>query len=261
MRTEMPSVTVPIPLMLLHIPHSSTIIPEAVRGQFVVDATGMSQEILAMTDWYTDELFALEGAAAVIYPQSRLVTDPERFPDDADEPMSGRGMGIVYTKTSQGKPLRRLITAKERATCIRDYYEPHHARLSALVDEALIAHGQCLIIDAHSFPSRPLPCDLNQKPNRPEICIGTDAFHTPTASVALAIQVFTAAGWTVGVDDPYSGALVPMGIYKRDQRVTSLMVEVNRELYMNESTGKKLVGYDIFRTKFQACLARLNLLL
>ena len=223
----------------------------------MVDATGLSGEILALTDWYTDELFNLEGTAALVYPYSRLACDPERFPDDADEPMVARGMGAVYTKTSKGAALRRPITAAERAACIENYYEPHHARLSALVEAALTAHGECLILDAHSFPSRPLPCDLNQEPNRPDICIGTDAFHTPPALTALAVEVFASVGWVVNVDNHYAGALVPMSVYGRDRRVSALMVEINRSLYMNERTGDRLVGYGEFQKKIQACLARL----
>lgn len=243
--------------VVVHIPHSSTNLPVEVIGQFVVDAAGLSREILAMTDWYTDELFNLEGAAALVYPYSRLACDPERFPDDADEPMAARGMGAIYTKTSQGAALRRPVTAVERTACIQNYYEPHHARLSALVDTALAAHGECLILDAHSFPSVPLPCDWSQAPNRPDICIGTDSFHTPLALTALAVQVFTSAGSKVNVDDPYAGALVPMSVYGRDRRVSALMIEINRSLYMNERTGDRLVGYGEFQKKFHACLARL----
>ena len=44
-----------------------------------------------MTDTYTDELFSLPDAATVCYPVSRLVADPERFADDAEEVMTKVG--------------------------------------------------------------------------------------------------------------------------------------------------------------------------
>ncbi len=59
------------------------------------------------------------------------------------------------------------------------YYDPHHARLETLVAEKLEASSKCLIIDCHSFPSKPLPYEPDQSANRPDICIGTDEFHTP----------------------------------------------------------------------------------
>jgi N-formylglutamate deformylase len=48
-----------------------------------------------MTDAWTDEIVARIAfdATRVIFPVSRLVVDPERFPDDADEPMAARGIG------------------------------------------------------------------------------------------------------------------------------------------------------------------------
>jgi len=39
-------------------------------------------------------------------------------------------------------------------------------------------NNKVLIIDCHSFPKSPLPYELNQEKSRPEICIGTDNFHT-----------------------------------------------------------------------------------
>jgi hypothetical protein len=35
------------------------------------------------------------------------------------------------------------------------------------------------MIDSHSFPNQPLPCDDSQATDRPVICLGTDALHTP----------------------------------------------------------------------------------
>ena len=52
-----------------------------------------------MTDHLTDELLdtgPLPTAPRVRYNLSRLVIDPKRFPDDADEPMNRVGMGVIY---------------------------------------------------------------------------------------------------------------------------------------------------------------------
>ena len=81
------------PQTILHIPHASTHIPDDVR--FSLNPDELERELLLMTDRYTDALFALprDVAVAVAFPVSRLVVDPERFPDDAVEPMARKGMG------------------------------------------------------------------------------------------------------------------------------------------------------------------------
>jgi hypothetical protein len=68
-----------------------------------------------MTEAWTDRLVAdlHLPAQRLVFPVSRLVVDVERFPDDEDEPMAGRGMGAVYTRLSSGERLRDLGSAAE----------------------------------------------------------------------------------------------------------------------------------------------------
>jgi len=89
---------------------------------------------------------------------SRLVCDPERFPNDKDEPMAAKGMGAVYTHTSDGRPLRpATFDQDERSDIMRRFFEPYAAAVERQVDLLLERFGRCLIIDAHSYPSQPLP--------------------------------------------------------------------------------------------------------
>ena len=79
--------------VLFHIPHDSVLIPDECRELFVLNDADLEREMIRMTDLHTFELFA-GGAAperAVRFPVSRLLVDPERFPDDRDEPMAARG--------------------------------------------------------------------------------------------------------------------------------------------------------------------------
>jgi N-formylglutamate amidohydrolase len=186
------------------------------------------------TDHYTDELFDIREPefATVVFPVSRFVVDPERFEDDGQEPMAERGQGVIYTRTTDDRPLRIPPTAAEREALLDRYYRPHHAQLTRLVEEALANHGQALIIDGHSFPSRPLPVDLDQCPTRPDICIGTDGFHTPPQLVEALIDACAEFGWSVAVDRPNAGTLVPTQHWGKDERVSSVMIEVNRRLYL-----------------------------
>ncbi len=242
--------------VIVHIPHASRAIPDEFREQFLLSDEALAAELLAMTDLYTGRLFeeAVADAATIVYPVSRLVVDPERFADDALEPMSQRGMGMVYTRTSGGAPLRRSLADTERAALVRRFYEPHHAALTAAVERGLEERGGCLIIDAHSFPSTPLPCDLDQAPGRPDICLGTDALHTPKALIACLENSFRAMGLTVAINRPYAGTLVPARFFGRDARVKSIMIEINRRLYMDEGSGEATAGLSMMRRRLRTVL-------
>jgi hypothetical protein len=76
-----------------------------------------------MTDAFTDEIVAefQPEAERMTFPVSRLVVDPERFPNDAREPMATRGMGAVYERLSTGEPLR-VLDYEKRSRLMRAYY-------------------------------------------------------------------------------------------------------------------------------------------
>lgn len=247
------------PWVVLHVPHDAKDIPADVRSQFCVGDEELEAELLRMTDHLTHRLYAdgLAGATVVRAPVSRLVVDAERFASDADEPMAARGMGVVYTATSDGKPLRRPIRADERQALLDRHYHPHHARLEAAVAAALDGHGRCLILDCHSFPNKALPYErADPAAIRPEICIGTDDFHTDAALAHAFRRAFEARGWTVATNTPFGGAIVPTAFYRKDQRVSSIMLEVNRRLYLDESDASPLPGFAWFAEQLRtACRA------
>lgn len=240
--------------MILHLPHSSRTIPQAVRGQFVLPDDELSAELPLITDAFTDELFALAGATTLRFPLSRLVVDVERYPDDGDEPMSKVGMGMIYTRTTSGLNLRRTLEARERASLL-SIYETHHQLLSQEVKKDLAEHGKALVVDCHSFPSHPLPCDRDQSVLRPDFCIGTDPFHTPEALAESTALNLKKMGYSVRLNRPYEGTLVPVEFCRKDRRVASIMVEINRRLYMDEVTGIKTGEFDPLKEQTESILS------
>lgn len=247
------------PFAVLHVPHASRVVPDQARASILLANDALSAELLRMTDSFTDELFRLDAgvARAVVFPVSRLVVDPERFLDDSAEPMSSRGMGVVYTRTADGEALRGAVDENTRRALVTAYYLPHHRRLSEAVEAAVGRWGSCLVVDCHSFPSSPLPYELDQSPERPEICLGTDAFHTPVPLADIAVGLFRDAGFQVQLDRPFSGALVPATHYQRDARVMAIMVEVNRSLYMDEASGERLARSGEVAARLRSAVTRL----
>ena len=139
-------------------------------------------------------------------------------------------MGVVYTHTADGRPLRH-ISDTSRQALIDTYYHPHHQKLTQMVDTSLAQHGYCLIVDCHSFSSHPLPYE--QDANRPDICIGTCDFHTSKELISSLSKGLSSKGYEIAINSPYSGTIVPLKHYHKDQRVSSVMIEINRRIYTN----------------------------
>lgn len=247
------------PFCILHIPHASVAIPAHLRSTLVLNNDELSHELLRLTDRYTEELFDCdsESAARIVFPISRLVVDPERFPDDSREPMAAHGMGLIYTKTTEGALLRNPVSSESRQSLINEFYAPHHKALTLAVEETLRKWNSCLIIDCHSFPSQPFPYEKPSKFARPDICLGTDPYHTPEWLYDKAFAAFTTEGFSVSRDAPFDGALVPSSHYQRNKRVMSLMIEINRRLYMDEATGDRLESFPAFHSRIMSLLHQL----
>ena len=249
--------------VVLHLPHDSVEIPAAVRGQFLLNDADLTLELRRMTDHLTLELFAhpASSTAVVRAPISRLVVDVERFEDDTCEPMFARGMGAIYAVTSGLMPLRRQLQPSERDALMQAYYRPHHGRLEAAVSSAIEAHGRCTVIDCHSFPSMALPyeiADADADAARPDICIGSDDFHTRAELASAFVTTFQRARWRVSLNAPFAGALVPASRYLQDRRVSAVMVEVNRRLYLSEHDAKPLPTFaDVAQRVRNCCISAL----
>ncbi|AYN38293.1 N-formylglutamate amidohydrolase [Streptomyces dangxiongensis] len=232
--------------VLLHVPHSARAVPDDVREGILLGDAELERELDHITDAHTAEIAERAAALAGVRPWrfvnrlSRLVVDPERFPDEREE-MLAAGMGAVYTRTTHRGELRPADTDPE--PLLARYFRPYAEAMTEAVAGRLAATGRAVIIDVHSYPAAPLPYELHGAGPRPPVCLGTDAFHTPPALAEAAREAFAGCGET-GLDSPFAGTYVPLEFYGTDARVGALMVEIRRDVYMTEPGGPAGPGLD-----------------
>jgi N-formylglutamate amidohydrolase len=123
--------------LIAHVPHGGIRIPRDVRERLALDDGALEREIVRMTDWHTGALFACAAQlGGVVFENclSRLVVDPERFPDDDQELMARVGLGAVYLRTCDGAELRRGLTKEERQDLLTRFFwlhqRPHGTRVA-----------------------------------------------------------------------------------------------------------------------------------
>ncbi len=169
------------------------------------------------TDWYTDFLFSTlsrqKDVSTVVFPYSRFVCDAERLEND---PLEKIGQGIIYKEYGYHK--RNDMNEKQIKETMR-LWEQHQKSL-----KKHIKSPNTVLIDCHSFPSDLSDCD---------ICIGhNDDWSYNGKIVNGIVKVFKGMGYTVEINKPFSNSITPQMPFP----YTSLMIEVNKHVYMNEST-------------------------
>ena len=240
--------------ILLHVPHSSTVFPEGVRYSFA----DLPKEERLLIDYYTDELFIPEPAdeyiTSAVFPYCRLYCDVERL---AKDPLEKDGLGISYSRLEEkGIPFscRRAVSIHSygRMGEVFDYYADFHAR----VEKQLVKlKDKVLLIDCHSFSS--LPNRLNQNPPDIDICIGynyDDGTKPDDVALGNIIHHFKSRGYKVGINTPFSNSKT----FQVPTDYHSVMIEVNKRLYMDEETLAKTDGFDRLRDDIQSVYGLLH---
>lgn len=234
--------------ILLHIPHSSTQFPENIKHTF----SDLDVDERLLIDYHTDELFIPDEDRgqihSVVFPYCRLYCDVERLIND---PLEESGLGISYSRwipsvSSQGQTYRSFGTKEQAFELFADY----HARVAKMMIEL---GDNLLLIDCHSFSSRPNL--LNSNPPDIDICIGfnDDATCPNKITIGNIKQYFASKGCRVGINSPFSNSKT----FEVPVKYNSVMIEVNKRLYMNERTLEKTNGFDKLRTDIQSLYKKL----
>ncbi|WP_346348890.1 N-formylglutamate amidohydrolase [Rhodococcus sp. T2V] len=232
--------------VILHVPHASRTIPLQVRAQLLLDDAALEAELDEATDTDTDLIATIGADHARTRPWivnnalSRLVVDPERFPD-ASEPAAAYGRGAVYTRTCDGRLLRDEPFADTEAL-LDEYFRPYALAVAELVTDRIAACGRAVLIDVHSYPERPSGFE-NAAAVRPALCIGTDPLHTPDWLTSATRRTFRPLG-EIAENTPYTGCYVPLDRYGHDERVSAVMIELRRDTYLPDDgrPGKQSVA-------------------
>ena len=212
--------------ILVHIPHDSIVVPEWARKDFVIK--DIDYESLIMSDWKVGELIweELYNHSHLNFNLSRIVLDVERYRDDENEPMSKYGMGKLYTSTSEGLLLRNISDSNKIR--LEKIYDEYHLKLKEKSKDLVEEYGEeAIIVDFHSFPNEDKR--YQKKGQKPDICLGfNDGFNEKKLNEIKSI--FEKNNFSVKFNNPYSGSIVPDGV-----KIDSIMIEVNRKLYLDEN--------------------------
>ena len=134
-------------------------------------------------------------------------------------------------------------------------YRPFHAALAELLETTRKRFGLAVLIDCHSMPS----ASMGQAPGgRPHFVLGDRFGASCDAKLTRFIRdVLQGAGYDVQVNRPYAGGFITEYYGNPARGVQSLQLEVNRGLYLDETTLKPAKGYEKLKSDLSRIFARL----
>ena len=233
----------------ISIPHSGEKIPPEAKW-----LEGLP-EILLMydVDRYVDRLYAdvirQLRLPSVKTEWHRYAVDLNRLPDDVDQdsvtghanPPGKFPRGLHWTITTKKEKLMpQPISQVLHETLVRNYFEPFHCEVRSTI-ASLKARGAKTVyhIDAHSMPSVGTS-EHNDPGERRADAVISDCRGKSCSPwfLDLVISSYKNAGFKVAHNWPYFGGRVTETYGKPADNQESVQVELNRDLYMNESTKR-----------------------
>ena len=223
--------------VVFHIPHSSLAIPKMFWNICIKDINYIKKTNLFLNDYLTDKLVP-NHCKKLIFKYSRIFCDVEKFKDESKEVMAKKGMGVIYTKDCENTIT--IPNKKYKNIIIKSYYNKHHNKLNKISTNILNKNGKCIIIDLHSY-SDEMVKKLFSSDNNPDICIGVDSFYTNQNLINMTIEHFKEYGYSIEINKPYAGTIIPNKyINKKDTRLKSIMLEINKRIYLNSNDFIKI---------------------
>lgn len=239
-------------------PHSGRIYPRHFLEQSRLDALTLRRS----EDCYVDELFAAVpslGAPLIAARFPRAFLDVNREPYELDPQLireklpqfanvhSARvvgGLGTIARIVADGESIYRAPLPLDAALArIEGLYKPFHAELQRLLQRTSDRFGYAVLIDCHSMPSASMSRGV---PSRPDFVLG-DRFG---ASCNTQLSMFvrdrlTASGYDVHMNRPYAGGFITEHYGRPARGWHALQVEINRGLYIDETTLIKTDGFPV----------------
>jgi N-formylglutamate deformylase len=143
------------------------------------------------------------------------------------------GMGLIRHLVRAKEPVYAApLTLAQIQNRIDNVYTPYYEALQKALNEAHARFGRVLHINLHAMPS----IGFDSSPE-PDIVIGDHDGHSSARAYREWLkQAFERRGLKVVINHPYKGVELTRRFAKPRQGFHSLQLEVNKALYMDETT-------------------------
>ena len=169
------------------------------------------------------------------------------------------GKGVVWRCLDNGAPIYQApLTCEEVEDRLQMCWDPYHASLREVLDGTARKYGKVFHLNCHSMPSNPGEFALESPLTAalPDFVLGDQDGRTANAEITRFLQTqIEARGYSCGVNSPYKGVEL-IGAYS-DPKCNrhSIQIEINRKLYLHESSRERSSNYARLKTDLAQILS------
>jgi N-formylglutamate deformylase len=246
--------------LIVSIPHSGEMIPPQVGWLKALPEPVLMRDV----DRYVDQLYKTvlqnQKIPHVIADCHRYVIDLNRLPAEYDAssvvgaafPAGKHPKGLHWSVTTLGENLiSQPMSMALHEELVEKFYSPFHDDVKKLASKIL--PQEVFHLDLHSMPSKGTA--MHNDPGEMRADVVVSDFHGKSSRpdfVELIKNSYTQAGFKVAYNWPYFGGGITQIYGHPAKHHHTVQVELNRALYMDEDSKKKLPG------KFEETQKRLS---
>lgn len=172
-------------------------------------------------------------------------------------PVAIRGLGLIKTKSRYGEPMQeKKLTVAEVEERLDVYYRPYHRELARIIDAMHAKHGVLRQLSCHCMSAVGAPTHADAGQPRADFCLGDVEGTTSSPEfVAFVKKTIEGLGYSVTVNTPYVGNELNTRYGSPARGIDSIMVEINKKLFMDTRTFRKTAGFDKLKADLDKVLA------
>jgi N-formylglutamate deformylase len=170
------------------------------------------------------------------------------------------GKGLIWRMTDDGQPIyARKLTAAEVRARIERCWQPYHQAVADAIEAAHARHGYSIHINCHSMPavSSAHSTDFPGLVHADFVIGDRDGSTADPKLSQLVCEQLRGFGYDVAYNHPYKGVELVRRHSDPARDRHSIQIEVNRKLYMDETTLQPHAGFDALRLHLRQLLERL----
>lgn len=173
---------------------------------------------------------------------------------------SRKGLGLIRRYVVPGKSIvANALSVAEVRSRIDRIYVPYHQVLAAQSQGLRERFGFVWHIDWHSMKSRGNAMTPDgEGALRPDMVVGDrDGESADPRLVDLVVGHLRGVGYRVTVNDPYKGAAIVRRYGHPSHGSSTIQIEMNRALYLDESRVEPAAGFAELKTSLESLMAAL----